>query len=313
VAVTLAEGVRQRTFAEPRRKVPRLSDSTVSATAPSNSDMQPATTPETETQIAALVAEMRQAYPSIALERLQKFVSMASRRQRGLIVVLENPDRLDAAAILRSCDSFGVPEVHFVLDGVKPFDPLANRQVYKSEGSNLWVCSRVFQSVEDCAKHLASANYTSVGLVPSHNIEAAGIFTADLNKEDKLAFWFGDQGVLSEKALGAMARKVRIPAASDADGLFVANTVAVSLAELVRQRHVSAHAAKWRISPVEQAGIVEWCVAVYLKRHPNAAQNTKQVADDQGSDGTGTHGSSGFSSEYQGLGQLREKLARQGW
>ena len=35
-------------------------------------------------------------------------------------------------------------EVHFVFEATKAFDPLANRQVMKSEGSNLWVCSRVF-------------------------------------------------------------------------------------------------------------------------------------------------------------------------
>ena len=37
-----------------------------------------------------------------------------------------------------------VAEVHFVFEATKAFDPLANRQVMKSEGSNLWVCSRVF-------------------------------------------------------------------------------------------------------------------------------------------------------------------------
>ncbi|CAJ1361024.1 unnamed protein product, partial [Effrenium voratum] len=92
--------------------------------------------------------------PVESSSRAERFLAIARRRQRGLVVVLEDPDRLDAAAILRSCDAFGVAEVHFIFETSKAFDPLANRQVTKSEGSNLWVCSRVFGSVAECRRCL---------------------------------------------------------------------------------------------------------------------------------------------------------------
>ena len=39
--------------------------------------------------------------------------------------------------------------MHFIFESTKFFDPLANRQVMKSEGSNLWVCSRIFHKAEE--------------------------------------------------------------------------------------------------------------------------------------------------------------------
>ena len=53
--------------------------------------------------------------------RLAKIEALAARRQSGFIMVLEDPaDDNNAGAVLRSCDAFGVTEVWFIYNGVKP-------------------------------------------------------------------------------------------------------------------------------------------------------------------------------------------------
>jgi len=251
--------------------------------------------------------------------RIDKFRAVARQRQRGLVVVLEDPDRLDAGAILRSCDAFGVPEVHFIFEQVRPFDPLANRQVMKSLGSNLWVCSRVFPSVCACAQSLQDRGYISVALVTCNPLldscclsSAKDVFSTRLADHESIALWIGNSTGLSEAAIAETHQSVAIPMASGCSKyiLSVPCSVAVALAELARQRRAAMeeNPCKWKLSTSEQASIVKWCVAVYAKRHPNTelsnpGQHSAGVSQD----------STGMCSKQHGLGPLRAELVKQGW
>eukprot|EP00434_Breviolum_minutum_P037903 symbB.v1.2.033610.t1/scaffold4200.1/size43131/1 len=222
--------------------------------------------------------------------RIQKFLAIARKRQRGLVVVLQDPDRLDAGAILRACDAFGVAEVHFVFEATKAFDPLANRQVMKSEGSNLWVCSRIFQKAADCLQHLNQRGFTHVVLSPEPPAELSAepvemVFESQMGLESQLALWLGFDVPCAQKRLGLPGR------------LAASNFVAVILAELVRQRNSSSKS--WGFTPQEQLAYVKWCTAVHAKRHPSLPQD-QAVGN-------------AMSPEYQRLGRLRLELAAQGW
>ena len=53
--------------------------------------------------------------------RAAKIEALVSRRQSGLIVVLEDPaDEHNAGAVFRSCDAFGATEVWIVHNGLRP-------------------------------------------------------------------------------------------------------------------------------------------------------------------------------------------------
>ncbi|CAE8676854.1 unnamed protein product, partial [Polarella glacialis] len=234
------------------------------------------------------------ALSSISQARIGKFLSVAKRRQKGLVLVLENPDRLDAAAILRSCDAFGAMEVHFIFEQVKAFDPLANRQVIKSEGSNLWVCHRVFTSVADCADHLARKGFKSIA-VGKATVAATSVFDCDLTSDSQVALWLGRDGVLSESAASVVSAAVCIQPAVAGDSLVLSSSVAVILAEIARQRRRAAEELVRRCPSEETPG----CGGA--KEENLTASNLE--------DG----GEVDLSPEYQRLGNCRAKLARQGW
>lgn len=219
-------------------------------------------------------------------------MAIARKRQRGLVVVLHDPDRLDAGAMLRACDAFGVAEVHFVFEATKAFDPLANRQVMKSEGSNLWVCSRVFHKARDCFEHLTQRGFTHALLSPDPQQPSEMVFESRLGLEPQVALWLGRPPAPSMTRLG-------LPGVGKA--LAASNFVALVLAELVRQRN-SGSATCWCLTPDEQLSYLKWCTAVHAKRHPSVSQ------------GEGFEGFEGaMSPEYERLGRLRAELARQGW
>eukprot|EP00435_Cladocopium_sp_Y103_P066504 s320_g28.t1 len=239
--------------------------------------------------------------------RMEKFMAIARKRQRGLVVVLHDPDRLDAGAMLRACDAFGVAEVHFVFEATKAFDPLANRQVMKSEGSNLWVCSRVFHKAGDCFEHLTQRGFTHALLSPDPQQPSEMVFESRLGLEPQVALWLGRPPALFMMRLG-------LPGAGKA--LAASNFVALVLAELVRQRRRSCSrvfscrrtqrnsgsATCWRFTPDEQLSYLNWCTAVHAKRHPSVSQGSE-----------GFEGGVAMSPEYERLGRLRAELARQGW
>ena len=57
--------------------------------------------------------------------RRKKMQALVAKRQKGLIVVLEHTyDFLNAAAVTRSCDAFGVEEILFVAPGAPPGETL---------------------------------------------------------------------------------------------------------------------------------------------------------------------------------------------
>eukprot|EP00913_Durusdinium_trenchii_P007799 g7320.t1 len=201
----------------------------------------------------------------------------------------KDPDRLDAAAILRGCDAFGVAEVHFIFESTKFFDPLANRQVMKSEGSNLWVCSRVFYKARDCLQHLNERGFTPVLLNPDPRQPAEMALQSDLGQEQKLALWLCSPSTASTAGeLLSGACSIGLPGAGEA--MAVSNFVSVILAE--------CPASHWRLTPEEQLSYVNWCTAVHAKRHPSVQQPQLQES---------------MSPEYQRMGCLRAELARQGW
>ena len=189
-----------------------------------------------------------------------------------------------------------VSEVHFIFEATKAFDPLANRQVMKSEGSNLWVCSRVFESVGDCLHHLDRRGFTRVGIAQTHHVGAVNFFSAPAFCEEKLALWLScNSSHLNDQVVSS---SVYVPAPAKVAGLAISNLVAAVLAEVTRCRRATCPSGHWSFSREEQRAYVQWCVAIHTKRHPTLQQASQE---------------SSLSPEYERLGRLRAELARQGW
>ena len=68
----------------------------------------------------------------VTSRRKARIEKLISQRQGGLVVVLEDlhyPH--NAEAVLRSCDAFGVQDVHFIFESQPPYNP-------RKIGKGLW-------------------------------------------------------------------------------------------------------------------------------------------------------------------------------
>ncbi len=169
--------------------------------------------------------------------RKERISWVAKCRQAGFILVLEDiHDPHNAAAMLRTCDAFGVQDVWFVFEQEKPFNP---RQVGKTSSSsaNRWLSFKKFASAKECVDELKAEGYTI--LATALGKDAVDPYKADLAKE-KIALVVGNEhrGV-SEVFLQGADMLLTIPMRGFVESLNVSVAAALLVAEITRQREAS--------------------------------------------------------------------------
>ena len=167
-------------------------------------------------------------------QREAKIRTVVKNRQAGFIVVLEDiHDPHNAAAILRTCDAFGVQDIYFIFDKEKRYNP---KRIGKSSSSsaNKWLSFKVFNSIQECLKVLKKSGYEIIAtaLTPKSN----NFFKTKLLHK-KIALLVGNehQG-LSESAIKLADQVIAIPMQGMVQSLNVSVTAGIFIAEIIRQR-----------------------------------------------------------------------------
>ena len=172
-------------------------------------------------------------------KRRERMAKVASARQAGLVVVLEDiHDPHNAEAALRSCDAFGVYQVHLVFVEETMFNP---RRIGESSSSsaNKWLEFTTHQSTAACVDMLRSTGHTLVATSP--NRTATPLPEAPL-KDQRMAIWFGNEHRgLSETALSAADMRITIPLIGMVHSINISVAVAITLYEATRQRQGPAY------------------------------------------------------------------------
>ena len=122
-------------------------------------------------------------------ERKQKFKDVLAERTRHFTVVLENIFQShNASAVVRSCDIFGVQDVHTVEDN---YIRKVSRRVAK--GSQKWITFHRYKegtnNIKTCVKDLKEKGYQIVGTTPHTD----SCMLADFDVTKKTAFVFGEE------------------------------------------------------------------------------------------------------------------------
>ena len=105
------------------------------------------------------------------VQRMSKMNQVVQSRQRDITVVLEDifdPDNVEA--IFRTCDAFGIQNVHIIFDSTDPFNP---RKVGKatSSSANKWIDFTLYKQsgvssqesgIRKCIHQLKTEGYSIV-------------------------------------------------------------------------------------------------------------------------------------------------------
>ncbi len=166
--------------------------------------------------------------PLVADKRRERLARVLSERIESVVMLLDAPhDPHNAAAVMRSCDAFGVQELH-VLARVEPC--LLSRRV--ARGTLGWVDIVEHTTAEAVIGHLAGRGFELVAAHPEGELVAD-----DLAGIERVALVLGNehQGILPVLR-SACRRSVRVPMRGFVESLNVSVCAAILLASATRGR-----------------------------------------------------------------------------
>lgn len=166
----------------------------------------------------------------ITEERWQTMNDVLSKRTRHLTVVLEDLYQPhNASAVLRSCDCFGIQDVH-IIENENKFDPSKGVTI----GSDQWLSLNYYNKKErdntiECYKKLRDEGYQLIATTP----HADDVTIDEISIAKKTALIFGSELTgLSDVALNESDGYARIPMVGFSESFNISVSAALCLYEL---------------------------------------------------------------------------------
>lgn len=189
----------------------------------------------------------------ISENKRQLFDRLVQYRTRHIAVVLENIYQShNASAVLRSCDCFGVQDVHVVEDR-NPFNPAGDVAV----GSSKWVDYYKHSDIRSAYQHLHEKGYRIVATLPHENDTMIG----DLDISQPVALVFGTELTgLTQEAIDGADGYVKIPMYGFTESFNISVCAALSLYSTTERMRRDA-TIQWQMSQEEQlTQKLHWCM-----------------------------------------------------
>ena len=205
---------------------------------PERSPSQPSPFASLSTEQKAALYE--QATQFFSENKRALFDRLAPLRTRHISVVLEDIYQShNASAVLRSCDCFGVQDVH-VVEARNPFNPAGDVAV----GSSKWVDYYRYNSIQDVYRNLHAKGYRIVATLPHENDTMIG--DLDISQPTALVFGTALTGLTQEAIDGADAY-VKIPMYGFTESFNISVCAALSLFSLTERMRRDT-TLQWRLS-----------------------------------------------------------------
>jgi tRNA (guanosine-2'-O-)-methyltransferase len=197
----------------------------------------------------------------ITPERWGKFEQIIRLRTRYMTIVLEDIYQShNASAVLRSCDCFGIQDVH-IIENVNKY--LVNPDV--ALGASKWLTIEKYNlgdhNTADCLSHLKSCGYKIFCTTPHENDHTPETLSLD----HPFALVFGTElAGLSRTAMEMADGYIRIPMVGFTESLNISVSAAIFMNRLSSRLHNSGF--NWSLSEAERTTILLNWVANTIKR-----------------------------------------------
>lgn len=175
-------------------------------------------------------------------ERRQRFLDTLKNRTKFLTVAIEDVFQLhNTSAILRSCDAFGVQELHVVEDR---FGQRLDKNI--AMGAEQWVDVNRYKTTSECITALKDAGYAIIATTPHDDSQ----LLSDFHPVDKTAIFFGtEKEGLSEEVMQKADGFLKIPMVGFSESLNVSVSAAIIIQELTQKiRKSKVH---WQLSDID--------------------------------------------------------------
>lgn len=199
---------------------------------------------------------LEELYKIITPSKIEKFDRIAAERTRYLTVAVENLyQEHNASAVMRSCDCFGIQDLH-VIEKTNKFS--VNREI--AMGAGQWVDHHAYTDelypTSKCINHLKEQGYVIAATTPHTN----DVTIHEMPIDKPVALLFGtEQTGLSEAALNMSDIFVKIPMVGFTESFNISVSAALCMHTL-RSRLESQDDFEWKISEEEQIELkIQWC------------------------------------------------------
>ena len=197
-------------------------------------------------------------YEIITPNKREMFDRIAANRTKHLTVVMENIyQEHNASAVLRTCDCFGLQELHVI----------EKDNAYKIQrdialGAGRWVDMYNYDDSEnvtkDCLNNLKSKGYKIIATTP--HTDSQTIYELDLSQPIALVFGTERRGI-SEEVIEMADEFVKIPMYGFTESFNISVSAAIVLNSL-RQR-LEQSDLNWKLSEEEQTLLkIDWCTKI---------------------------------------------------
>nr|WP_292960564.1 RNA methyltransferase [Muricauda sp. UBA7809] len=175
-------------------------------------------------------------------ERKQRFLDVLQNRTRYITVAVEDVYQLhNTSAIIRSCDVFGVQELHVVEDR---FGKRLDKNI--AMGAEQWVDVHRYQTTSDCISKLRGDGYRIIATTPHND----SMLLPDFFPAEKSAIFFGtEKEGLSEEVLRQADGFLKIPMVGFSESLNVSVSAAIIIQQLTQK--VRSSDVDWQLTDIE--------------------------------------------------------------
>lgn len=182
------------------------------------------------------------------------FEKIIEERTKHVTVVLEDIfQSQNASAVLRSCDVFGIQDVH-VIENKNTY----NINPHVVHGASKWVNIHKYNQKEnnslDCINELKEQGYKIYATTP----HTEDCLIQDIPLDNKFALLFGtEQGGLSDTVMDSADRFVKIPMYGFTESLNISVSAAISLYEINKRLQLST--VDWGLTHQEKVEqLITW-------------------------------------------------------
>ena len=160
----------------------------------------------------------------ISEERKERFLEVLAKRTRFLTVAIEDVYQLhNTSAVIRSCDAFGVQDVHVVENR---FGKRLDKNI--AMGAEQWVDVHRYQTTTQCMEALKEKGYQIIATTPHNDSN----LLADAKITSKTALFFGtEKEGLSQAVLEQADGFLKVPMVGFSESL----NISVSAALIIQQ------------------------------------------------------------------------------
>jgi tRNA (guanosine-2'-O-)-methyltransferase len=205
-------------------------------------------------------------------QRKARFDAVLPNRTKHFTVATEDVYQLhNTSAVIRSCDVFGIQEVHIVEE--------RNSKRIDHEiamGSQKWVDLKRHQTVNACIKNLKQNGYQIVATTPHENDQ----LLADFDITKKSCFFFGREAEgLSQEVIEAADCFLKIPMVGFTESLNISVSAAIILQDVTNKLRQSR--VNWHLSEHEQLEKrLDW-ISKTLKSYDRIVERFFECRDDK--------------------------------